>query len=311
MSKIAFVFPGQGAQYVGMGKDFYEAFPVCREVFDTASKASGLDIAKLCFEENDQLNQTEYTQICMLAVEAAIFKAVEEQGVSSAVNAGLSLGEYGALIASGVMSLEDAFAVVRQRGILMQDAVPTGGAMAAILALDASVIEEVCQKTEGVVSIANYNCPGQIVITGEETAVDAACEALKEAGAKRCVRLNVSGPFHSRMLAGAGEKLADVLAGVELKPFDVPYITNVTADYVTSTEPVKELLCRQVASSVRWQQSVERMIADGVDTFIEMGPGKTLSGFMKKISRNVKMMNIENMADFEKVMAELKGEGAC
>lgn len=311
MSKIAFVFPGQGAQYVGMGKDFYEAFPVCREVFDTASKASGLDIAKLCFEENDQLNQTEYTQICMLAVEAAIFKAVEEQGVSSAVNAGLSLGEYGALIASGVMSLEDAFAVVRQRGILMQDAVPTGGAMAAILALDASVIEEVCQKTEGVVSIANYNCPGQIVITGEETAVDAACEALKEAGAKRCVRLNVSGPFHSRMLAGAGEKLADVLAGVELKPFDVPYITNVTADYVTSTEPVKELLCRQVASSVRWQQSVELMIADGVDTFIEMGPGKTLSGFMKKISRNVKMMNIENMADFEKVMAELKGEGAC
>lgn len=311
MSKIAFVFPGQGAQYVGMGKDFYEAFPVCREVFDTASKASGLDIAKLCFEENDQLNQTEYTQICMLAVEAAIFKAVEEQGVSSAVNAGLSLGEYGALIASGVMSLEDAFAVVRQRGILMQDAVPTGGAMAAILALDASVIEEVCQKTEGVVSIANYNCPGQIVITGEETAVDAACEALKEAGAKRCVRLNVSGPFHSQMLAGAGEKLADVLAGVELKPFDVPYITNVTADYVTSTEPVKELLCRQVASSVRWQQSVELMIADGVDTFIEMGPGKTLSGFMKKISRNVKMMNIENMADFEKVMAELKGEGAC
>lgn len=311
MSKIAFVFPGQGAQYVGMGKDFYEAFPVCREVFDTASKASGLDIAKLCFEEDDRLNQTEYTQICMLAVEAAIFKAVEEQGVSSAVNAGLSLGEYGALIASGVMSLEDAFAVVRQRGILMQDAVPTGGAMAAILALDASVIEEVCQKTEGVVSIANYNCPGQIVITGEETAVDAACEALKEAGAKRCVRLNVSGPFHSQMLAGAGEKLADVLAGVELKPFDVPYITNVTADYVTSTEPVKELLCRQVASSVRWQQSVERMIADGVDTFIEMGPGKTLSGFMKKISRNVKMMNIENMADFEKVMAELKGEGAC
>lgn len=311
MSKIAFVFPGQGAQYVGMGKDFYEAFPVCREVFDTASKASGLDIAKLCFEEDDRLNQTEYTQICMLAVEAAIFKAVEEQGVSSAVNAGLSLGEYGALIASGVMSLEDAFAVVRQRGILMQDAVPTGGAMAAILALDASVIEEVCQKTEGVVSIANYNCPGQIVITGEETAVDAACEALKEAGAKRCVRLNVSGPFHSQMLAGAGEKLADVLAGVELKPFDVPYITNVTADYVTSTEPVKELLCRQVASSVRWQQSVELMIADGVDTFIEMGPGKTLSGFMKKISRNVKMMNIENMADFEKVMAELKGEGAC
>ena len=311
MSKIAFVFPGQGAQYVGMGKDFYEAFAVCREVFDIASQASGLDLAKLCFEENDQLNQTEYTQICMLTVEAAILKAVEEQGLTSAVNAGLSLGEYGALAASKVMDLADVCKVVRQRGILMQEAVPTGGAMAAILAMDASVIEEVCEKTEGIVSIANYNCPGQIVITGEEAAVDAACETLKAAGARRCMRLNVSGPFHSPMLAGAGEKLADVLAGVELKEFDTPYITNVTADYVTSTEHIKELLCRQVSTSVRWQQSMERMIADGVDTFIEMGPGKTLSGFMRKINRNVKMLNIENMADYEKVMAELKGEGAC
>ena len=311
MSKIAFVFPGQGAQYVGMGKDFYEAFPVCREVFDIASKASGLDMAKLCFEENEQINQTEYTQICMLTAEAAILKAVEERGIVSHVNAGLSLGEYGALIASKVMDMEDAFRVVRRRGILMQEAVPTGGAMAAILAMDAAVIEEICEKTEGIVSIANYNCPGQIVITGEERAVDAACEALKQAGAKRTVKLNVSGPFHSPMLAGAGEKLSEVLQDVELKEFTTPYVTNVTAEYVTSTENIKELLCRQVASSVRWQQSVERMIADGVDTFIEMGPGKTLSGFMRKINRDVKMMNIENMADFEKVMETLKGEGAC
>lgn len=311
MSKTAFVFPGQGAQYIGMGKDFYEAFPVCKEVFDVASESSGLDIAKLCFEENDQLNQTEYTQICMLAVEAAILKAVEEQGITSSVNAGLSLGEYGALVASRVMSLSDACRVVRKRGILMQEAVPTGGAMAAILAMDAAKIEEICEKTEGIVSIANYNCPGQIVITGEEAAVDAACDALKAAGAKRTVKLNVSGPFHSQMLAEAGEKLGEVLADVELKEFTTPYVTNVTADYVTSTEGIKDLLCRQVASSVRWQQSVERMIADGVDTFIEMGPGKTLSGFMRKISRDVKMMNIENMADFEKVMASLKGEGAC
>ena len=311
MSKIAFVFPGQGAQYVGMGKDFYEAFPVCREVFDIASKASELDMAKLCFEENEQINQTEYTQICMLTAEAAILKAVEERGIVSHVNAGLSLGEYGALIASKVMDMEDAFRVVRRRGILMQEAVPTGGAMAAILAMDAAVIEEICEKTEGIVSIANYNCPGQIVITGEERAVDAACEALKQAGAKRTVKLNVSGPFHSPMLAGAGEKLSEVLQDVELKEFTTPYVTNVTAEYVTSTENIKELLCRQVASSVRWQQSVERMIADGVDTFIEMGPGKTLSGFMRKINRDVKMMNIENMADFEKVMETLKGEGAC
>lgn len=311
MGKTAFVFPGQGAQYVGMGKDFYEAFPVCREVFGIASDASGLDIAKLCFEENDQINQTEYTQICMLTAETAILRAVEEQGITSDVNAGLSLGEYGALAASKVMDLKDACRVVRRRGILMQEAVPTGGAMAAVLALDAAVIEDVCEKTEGIVSIANYNCPGQIVITGEEKAVDAACETLKEAGAKRCVKLNVSGPFHSRMLERAGEKLSEVLGDVELHSFTIPYIANVTADYVTSPEPVKELLCRQVASSVRWQQSVERMIADGVDTFIEMGPGKTLSGFMRKINRNVTMMNIENMTDFEKVTAALKGERAC
>lgn len=187
----------------------------------------------------------------------------------------------------------------------MQEAVPVGGAMAAILAMDAAKIEEICEQTEGIVSIANYNCPGQIVITGEEAAVDAACETLKAAGAKRTVRLNVSGPFHSPMLAGAGEKLSGILSDVELHAFDTPYVTNVTADYVTSTDGIKDLLCRQVSSSVRWQQSVERMIADGVDTFIEMGPGKTLSGFMRKISRDVKMMNIEKLADLEKVMSAL------
>lgn len=311
MSRTAFVFPGQGAQYVGMGKDFYEAFPVCREVFETASEATGLDIAKICFEENEQLNQTEYTQICMLTVEAAILKAVEGQGVRSEVNAGLSLGEYGALIASGVMDAADAFKVVRQRGILMQNAVPAGGAMAAVMAMDAKKIEEICAQTEGIVSIANYNCPGQIVITGEEGAVDAACEALKAAGAKRTVKLNVSGPFHSQMLAEAGEKLGEVLKDVKLNDFSVPYVTNVTADYVRSAGEVKDLLCRQVAFSVRWQQSVERMIADGTDTFIEIGPGRTLSGFMRKIDRGVTMMNIDKMEDFEKVMETLKGEGAC
>lgn len=301
MGKIAFMFPGQGAQYIGMGKDFYDAIPVCREMFELAGKASGLDVADLCFTENDKINITEYTQIAMLAAEVAMLKAVEEKGVKPDVTAGLSLGEYGALAASGVMSPEDVFKVVRQRGIYMQEAVPTGGAMTAVLGLDASVIEKVCEETEGIVSIANYNCPGQIVITGEEGAVAAAAQSLTEAGAKRCVPLKVSGPFHSPMLAGAGEKLGKVLEEVTVNEIQIPYIANVTADYVTDKGQVKELLTKQVSSSVRWEQTIRRMIEDGVDTFIEIGPGKTLSGFMRKISREVKTVSIEKLEDLEKL----------
>lgn len=305
MSKIAFMFPGQGAQYIGMGKDFYDAVPESRRMFELASEASGLDVAALCFEENENINITEYTQIAMLAAEAAMLKAVEERGIKPDVTAGLSLGEYGALAASGVMSEADVFKVVRKRGLYMQEAVPTGGAMTAVLGLDADVIEKVCEETPGIVSIANYNCPGQIVITGEEAAVSKAAQALAQAGAKRCVPLKVSGPFHSKMLTGAGEKLGKVLADVEIREIEVPYLANVTADYVTDKGQVKELLEKQVSSSVRWQQTIERMLADGVDTFIEIGPGKTLSGFMRKINRDVKTINIEKLADLEK-LAELQ-----
>lgn len=301
MGKIAFIFPGQGAQYVGMGKDFFEQIPVCREMFRLASKAAGLDVEALCFEENEKINITEYTQIAMLATEVAILKAIEEKGIKPDVTAGLSLGEYGAIAAAGVMSPEDVFRVVRKRGIYMQEAVPTGGAMTAVLGLDAARIEKICGETEGLVSIANYNCPGQIVITGEAEAVAKAAESLTAAGAKRCVPLNVSGPFHSAMLAGAGERLGNVLSDIAINDITIPYLANVTADYVTDKEQVKELLEKQVSSSVRWQQSVERVIADGVDTFIEIGPGKTLSGFMRKINRDVTVLNIEKVEDLEKL----------
>lgn len=301
MGKIAFMFPGQGAQYVGMGKDFYEQIPVSREMFELASKASGLDVPALCFEENEQINITEYTQIAMLAVEVAMLKAIEEKGLKPDVTGGLSLGEYGALAASGVMNAEDVFKIVRKRGIYMQEAVPNGGAMVAVLGLDTVVIEKICEETEGCVSIANYNCPGQIVITGEEGAAQAAVEKLTAAGAKRCVPLKVSGPFHSSLLVGAGEKLAKELESVEICDIQIPYIANVTADYVKDKSEVKTLLEKQVSSSVRWQQTIERMITDGVDTFVEIGPGKTLSGFMRKINKDMKVYNIEKVEDLEKL----------
>ncbi|MBQ6806811.1 MAG: ACP S-malonyltransferase [Lachnospiraceae bacterium] len=301
MGKIAFMFPGQGAQYVGMGKDFYEQIPVCKEMFELAGKASGLDIEKLCFEENEQINITEYTQIAMLATEVAMLKAIEEKGIKPDVTAGLSLGEYGALVASGVMTPEDVFKVVRKRGIYMQEAVPNGGAMVAVLGLDTAVIEQICEETPGMVTIANYNCPGQIVITGEEGAAQAAAQKLTEAGAKRCVTLKVSGPFHSPMLVGAGEKLAKELDNVTIGDIQIPYIANVTADYVTDKEQVKPLLEKQVSASVKWQQTIEKMIADGVDTFVEIGPGKTLSGFMRKINKDMKVLNVEKVEDLEKL----------
>lgn len=304
MGKRVFMFPGQGSQYIGMGKEFYEQIPQARAVYDLAGEVTGLDIAALCFQENEKLNITEYTQICMLATEAAILTALQAQGITADVTAGLSLGEYGALIASGTMRMEDAFRVIRMRGLYMQEAVPIGGAMSAVLGLDPDIIGELCgsiaKQTGKVVSIANYNCPGQIVITGEAEAVTKAGDACKEAGARRVLPLKVSGPFHSAMLLEAGERLGKVLQEVTIHKMKIPYLSNVTADYVTSTEEVKPLLVSQVSSSVRWQQIVERLIADGADEFVEIGPGRSLSGFMKKINREVAVYNIDTMEDFEK-----------
>lgn len=306
MSKIAFVFPGQGSQYVGMGKDFYENSQTAKEIFDQAGEVTGLDIPALCFEENEELHQTKYTQIAMVTTEIAIMKVLEEKGIKPAVTAGLSLGEYAAIVTTGAMKPEDAFKVVKMRGAFMQEAVPTGGGMAAVLGLEYPVIEEVLSKIEGIVSIANYNCPGQIVITGQEDAIARAMEPLKEAGARRVLPLKVSGPFHSELLVGAGEKLEGVLSDVTVSELEIPYIANLTADYVKDAQQIKPLLVKQVSSPVRFQQTIELMIADGTDTFLEIGPGKTISGFVRKISSDVKVMNVDKYEDLEKCLEELK-----
>ena len=306
MSKIAFIYPGQGAQKAGMGKDFYENSESARAVFDRASEILDLDMKELCFEENDRLDLTEYTQAALVTTCLAMTKVVSERGICPDVTAGLSLGEYCAIAIAGGMSEEDAIRTVRKRGILMQNTVPAGeGAMAAVLGMAASAIEEVIAGIEGV-SIANYNCPGQIVITGVTEGVEDASEKLKAAGAKRVVMLNVSGPFHSPLLKSAGEELLKELENVEIHKLEIPYVTNVTAEYVQDEEEIKGLLGQQVSSSVRWEQSIRKMIEEGVDTFVEIGPGKTLAGFMRKISRDVAMYNIGTWEDVEKVAEALK-----
>lgn len=301
MGKTAFIFPGQGAQKAGMGKDFYEKYDTAKDVFDSAGKWLDLDMKALCFEENDRLDLTEYTQAALVTTCLAMEKVVEEMGLHPDVTAGLSLGEYCAIEAAGGMELKDAVTTVRKRGILMEQAVPAGkGSMAAVMGMETEKIEEVLADIADV-SIANYNCPGQIVITGLVEAVAEASEKLKAAGGRRVIPLNVSGPFHSKMLTEAGEKLGKVLDTVEIHKPAIPYAANVTAAYVTEAEDVKPLLERQVSSSVRWEQTMRMMLADGVDTFIEIGPGKTLAGFMKKIDRSVRVINIEKLEDIEKV----------
>ena len=304
MGKTAFLFPGQGAQSVGMGADFCERYKEAAAVYDAASQTVGIDIRALCFEKNDRLDQTEYTQIAMITTEIAMLRVILSKGIGADLAAGLSLGEYGALAACGVMRDEDIFRVVRKRGIYMQEAYPSGGGMTAVLGMDGDKVAEICDCTERetgkTVSVANYNCPGQVVITGEKSAVDAAAAKLTEAGAKRCIPLKVSGPFHSALLKEASEELTKDLKAAEIYDPVIPYVTNVTAECVTDKDVVVELLARQIYSPVRWQQSIECMVKEGVDTFIEIGPGKVLTGFMKKIAPDLRTYHIGSTEELEK-----------
>ena len=309
MGKLAFVFAGQGAQAVGMGKELAENFPIADKTFDEASEALGFDIKDMIWNgDSETLMITENTQPTIVTMSVAALRVLQEKGIKPDVVAGLSLGEYTAHIASGSMEFADGVRLVKKRGKYMQEEVPVGkGAMAAIIALSAEDVIACCEEASkvGICSPANFNCPGQIVVSGEVAAVDKCCELAKEKGAKRALKLPVSAPFHCAMLIGAGEKLAKELENVEVKDMQIPVITNVTADYVSSKEDIKPLLIKQVSSSVKWEETIRRMIADGVDTFVEVGPGKALSGFIKKVSRDVKVFNVEDMASLDRKSTRL------
>lgn len=310
--KTAFIFSGQGAQYAGMGKELYDNFDCVKKVFDKADSVLDFKVTDMCFGEDERLNETEYTQPALLTMSYAIAKLMEEKGLKADYAAGLSLGEYSAHTASGTMSFEDAVKLVRKRGKFMTEAVPKGeGAMCAVLNLGADKIQEVCDEVSdiGRCMIANYNAPGQIVIAGDKNAVEKASEAVVEKGAKRAVMLNVSGPFHTSLLKPAAEKLSEELKSVELNDMNIPVITNLTAEVVKDKSEVKDILVKQVMNPVRWEQSVKKMIELGVDTFVEMGPGKTLSSFVKKAAKevgaDVSIYNVEDMKTLEKTLGGL------
>jgi [acyl-carrier-protein] S-malonyltransferase len=305
--KAAFIFAGQGSQYIGMGKDLAENIKECNEVFEMAREVLDFDIKELCFKDSQgKINQTQYTQPAILTVNIAALKAIEKE-ITPSVVAGLSLGEYSALVAGGMLDFKDAVRLVRKRGQYMEEAVPVGvGGMCAVLGLGKKEVEAVLKTiSEGIVEAANFNCPGQIVIGGEVEALKLAEERLKAAGAKKVLPLSVSGPFHTSMLLPAAEKLEKELENIAFKEPKIPIISNVHGDYVTK-EDVKILLKKQVMSSVLWEQSIYRMIEDGVDTFIELGPGKVLSGFVKKINRSVTVCNVEDMKSLEKTLETIR-----
>lgn len=311
MKRIAFVFPGQGAQAVGMGKDFFDSHEGARTVFEQADKALGFNISELIFQGPDeQLKKTANTQPALLTTSIAMLAAVRELGIEPDFVAGHSLGEYCALVAAGVMSFEDAVRTVRARGEFMEQAVPGGqGGMAAVLGADREKLAELCAAitAEGsVVEMANVNCPGQIVVSGSVQGVQAVVERGKEAGAKRVIPLEVSGPFHSSLMKPAAERLAAALANVDIRDARIPVVANVTADSVLEAEFIRRLLVEQVVSPVLWEDSVAWMIAQGVDTFVEIGSGTVLAGLIKKVDKQVQVLSINSREAFDKFASELE-----
>ena len=310
MGKTAFLFSGQGAQKVGMGQDIAQAYPAAMRVFDSACGALGFDIKHMIWEGDEEtLMVTENTQPCIVTVEAAILAVLKENGVQADAAAGLSLGEYGAHIAAGSLAFDDAVKLVRKRGKYMQEAVPLGvGGMAAVLGLANEDVEAACREAQesgaGYVAPTNYNCPGQLVIAGEKAAVEKACELASAKGAKRAKPLPVSAPFHCALLEPAGEKLAQALEDVPVADMQIPVYTNVTAQPVPSAAEIRSTLVKQVSSPVRWEATIRNMLADGVDTFVEIGPGKTLTSFVKKIDRDALAMNAENVETLQAVLQQ-------